>query len=95
MIDGRSVRLRQAFRSLEQTGVMKIVTKKPLPPINEESARNNPRGAVRRNRCRVAIREFEAMALRVAESSGWRGLFASELTTATGGPGLWDMANDA
>ena len=32
--------VKQAFRSLEQTGLMKIITKKPLPPTAEESARN-------------------------------------------------------
>lgn len=32
--------VKQAFRSLEQTGLMKIITKKPLSPPAEESARN-------------------------------------------------------
>jgi 16S rRNA (cytosine1402-N4)-methyltransferase len=32
--------VKQAFRSLEQTGVMTIVTKKPLSPTDEEIARN-------------------------------------------------------
>ncbi|MDP9174994.1 MAG: 16S rRNA (cytosine(1402)-N(4))-methyltransferase RsmH [Planctomycetota bacterium] len=32
--------VKQAFRSLEQTGSVKIVTKKPLSPTSEESARN-------------------------------------------------------
>jgi 16S rRNA (cytosine1402-N4)-methyltransferase len=32
--------VKQAFRSLEQTGVVKIITKKPLSPTPEEIARN-------------------------------------------------------
>ena len=32
--------VKQAFRSLEQTGLMKVITKKPLSPTAEESARN-------------------------------------------------------
>jgi len=32
--------VKQAFRSLEQTGVVKIITKKPLSPTAEEIARN-------------------------------------------------------
>jgi 16S rRNA (cytosine1402-N4)-methyltransferase len=32
--------VKQAFRSLEQTGFMKVITKKPLSPTPEESARN-------------------------------------------------------
>ena len=32
--------VKQAFRSLEQTGVMTIVTKKPLSPTDDETARN-------------------------------------------------------
>jgi 16S rRNA (cytosine1402-N4)-methyltransferase len=37
-MEDRSVK--QAFRSLEQTGLMKVITKKPLSPTAEESARN-------------------------------------------------------
>ena len=37
-MEDRSVK--QAFRSLEQTGVMKAITKKPLSPTSEEIARN-------------------------------------------------------
>jgi 16S rRNA (cytosine1402-N4)-methyltransferase len=37
-MEDRSVK--QAFRSLEQTGVVRIVTKKPLSPTPEEIARN-------------------------------------------------------
>jgi len=33
-------RVKQAFRSLEQTGFMKIITKKPLSPTADEAARN-------------------------------------------------------
>jgi 16S rRNA (cytosine1402-N4)-methyltransferase len=32
--------VKQAFRSLEQAGLMKVITKKPLSPTAEESARN-------------------------------------------------------
>jgi 16S rRNA (cytosine1402-N4)-methyltransferase len=32
--------VKQAFRSLERTGLMKLITKKPLSPSAEESARN-------------------------------------------------------
>jgi 16S rRNA (cytosine1402-N4)-methyltransferase len=32
--------VKQAFRSLEQTGLMKVITKKPLSPTAEESAQN-------------------------------------------------------
>ncbi|MGD0389700.1 MAG: 16S rRNA (cytosine(1402)-N(4))-methyltransferase RsmH [Tepidisphaeraceae bacterium] len=37
-MEDRSVK--QAFRQLEQTGVMKVMTKKPLSPTGEECARN-------------------------------------------------------
>ncbi len=37
-MEDRSVK--QAFRSLEQTGVVRIITKKPLSPTPEEIARN-------------------------------------------------------
>jgi 16S rRNA (cytosine1402-N4)-methyltransferase len=37
-MEDRSVK--QAFRSLEQTGVVTILTKKPLPPSDEEIAAN-------------------------------------------------------
>jgi 16S rRNA (cytosine1402-N4)-methyltransferase len=43
--------VKQAFRSAEQTGQLKIVTKKPLPPTPEEEARN-PRS--RSSKLRVA-----------------------------------------
>jgi 16S rRNA (cytosine1402-N4)-methyltransferase len=46
--------VKQAFRSLEQTGVMRIVTKKPLSPTDEETARN-PRS--RSAKMRVAIKQ--------------------------------------
>jgi 16S rRNA (cytosine1402-N4)-methyltransferase len=45
--------VKQAFRSLEQTGVMRIVTKKPLSPSDEETARN-PRS--RSAKLRVAMK---------------------------------------
>jgi 16S rRNA (cytosine1402-N4)-methyltransferase len=45
--------VKQAFRSLEQTGSMKVITKKPLPPTDEESARN-PRA--RSAKMRVGMR---------------------------------------
>jgi 16S rRNA (cytosine1402-N4)-methyltransferase len=45
--------VKQAFRSLEQTGVMMQITKKPLAPTPEESARN-PRA--RSAKMRVAER---------------------------------------
>lgn len=32
--------VKQAFRSLEQAGLVKLITKKPLPPTPEETARN-------------------------------------------------------
>ena len=43
-MEDRSVK--QAFRSLEQTGVVRTITKKPLSPSPEEIARN-PRPAQR------------------------------------------------
>jgi 16S rRNA (cytosine1402-N4)-methyltransferase len=46
--------VKQAFRSLEQTGVMTIVTKKPLSPTDDETARN-PRA--RSAKMRVAARK--------------------------------------
>jgi len=45
--------VKQAFRSLEQAGVMKVLTKKPLSPTPEESARN-PRA--RSAKMRVAMK---------------------------------------
>jgi 16S rRNA (cytosine1402-N4)-methyltransferase len=33
-------RVKQAFRSAEQTGLVRVLTKKPLSPTDEESARN-------------------------------------------------------
>jgi 16S rRNA (cytosine1402-N4)-methyltransferase len=47
--------VKQAFRSLEQTGFMKAVTKKPLLPTPEESARN-PRS--RSAKMRVTEKSF-------------------------------------
>jgi 16S rRNA (cytosine1402-N4)-methyltransferase len=51
--------VKQAFRSLEQTGLMKVVTKKPLSPTAEESARNpRSRSAKLRVAKRVASSEL-------------------------------------
>jgi 16S rRNA (cytosine1402-N4)-methyltransferase len=46
--------VKQAFRSLEQTGVMTVVTKKPLSPADDEIARN-PRS--RSAKMRVAMKK--------------------------------------
>jgi 16S rRNA (cytosine1402-N4)-methyltransferase len=51
--------VKQAFRSLEQTGLMKVITKKPLSPTAEESAQNpRSRSAKMRVAARVAGSEL-------------------------------------